>query len=275
MPVTSLSSQLMIRVESLAGPVPIEAFLKAADEMSFVASEVGRQLSGEKLVAEGEAGANGTGSHGAKGWHIADVQIEAPPEDGTSKARQHHAVALLLMPPENNREVPQRVREGVRDIAAQCEERPEGFSDSALRALRRVGQSVGRKIRVTLSAGQGQGEAIALDESLARHIDGWLNGQIAAVGSVEGKLELISIHNRMRFTIYGRDGLRVECLFPETMLTQVKAALGERVCLRGPIRYRRDGKPATVEVQVLKSLRQPAQIPALEQLCAGSIGASI
>ena len=86
------------------------------------------------------------------------------------------------------------------------------------------------------------------------------------MGSVEGKLELISIHDRLRFTIYGRGGLRIECLFPEAMLGQVKSALGERVCLRGKVRYRKDGKPATVEARVLKTLKASAQLPNADEV---------
>lgn len=269
---TSASSQLMIRVESLSGPVPVEAFLRIAGELSSVAAEVGRHLAGEEAQAgaplTGSQMDGGTNSGGiARGWRIADMQIDAPTENGTSDGRRHHAAALIVVPPKAHKGAPQRVREGVREIAERCEERPVGFSDASLRSLRRVGQSVGRQLRVTLSAGQGKGEAIALDDTLAHHIDGWLNGQIASMGSVEGKLEIISIHNRPRFTIYGREGLRVECLFPEAMLPQVKSALGERVCLRGQIRYRRDGKPATVEVQLLKVQRLALQIPSLERLC--------
>lgn len=257
----------MIRVESLAGPVPTEAFLRAANEISYVAAEVGRALRGGDTGLLTEA-ANGL----AKGWSITDALFERPGDfvaDRPMEELQHYAVALVLAPPEHLTLVPSRVRQGVRDIAAKCEERPEGFSDAALRALRRVAHNVGRKVRVTLSAGLGEGHAVALDESLARHIDGWLNGQNAAIGSVEGKLELISIHDRLRFTIYGREGLRIECLFPEAMLAQVKGALGERVALRGRIRYRRDGKPATVEARVLKTMRPASQLPTVESVLEG------
>jgi hypothetical protein len=74
------------------------------------------------------------------------------------------------------------------------------------------------------------------------------------MGSIDGTLEIISIHNRPRFTIYGRNALRVECLFPEAMLSQVKAALGERVAIRGRISYRRDGLPSTMEANFLRPL---------------------
>jgi hypothetical protein len=257
----------MIRIESLAGPVPVEAFLRAAREVSFVAADVGHNIANTGSAEPTEDPATL-----AKSWRIVDVQIEAPNEAfryGVIVGRQHHAVALQLAPPDGQEDAPTHVRQGVWDIAVKCTDRPAGFSDNALRSLRRVAHNTGRKIRVTLSAGQGEGHAVALDEAFARHIDGWLNGQTSSVGSVEGRLELISIHDRMRFTIYGRSGLRVECLFPEAMLTEVKAALGERVCLRGRIRYRRDGLPATVEAQFLKTLPLPAQIPALHEVLEG------
>ncbi|RYG75281.1 hypothetical protein EON80_01180 [bacterium] len=243
--------------------------------MSFVAAEVGRHTAGERpllsLVAEGIDRPTSL----AKGWTIADLRMEGVDSRETIVPQQHQAVIIVLAPPENQKTAPQSLREGVRDIANHCHERPADFSDAALRALRRVAQSVGRKIRITLSAGQGEGQSVALDEALARHIDGWLSGQSASIGTVEGKLELISIHNKLRFTIYGRDGLRVECLFPETMLAQVKSALGERVCLRGRIRYRRDGKPATVEAQYLKTLSLSAQTPIPKNFWSGDSGVNL
>jgi hypothetical protein len=91
------------------------------------------------------------------------------------------------------------------------------------------------------------------------------------LGSVEGSLDVISIHNRLRFTVYERssssgEGARIECLFPEALLGQVKTALGERVCIRGRVRYRKDGVPATVEAHWLRVLRPLDQLPSIHDM---------
>jgi hypothetical protein len=172
------------------------------------------------------------------------------------------SIALVIAPPLSQRTAVQQVREGVRSIHARNPQRPEGFTDAALRALRRAAYLSGPKLRITLSSGQGEGEAVPLDAALVAQIDSWLAGQRNAIGSVEGKLEVISVHNRLRFTLYGGRGERIECLFQETLLPQVKSALGERVCIRGRVHYRKDGVPATVEAQRLHLMR-PRPVAAL------------
>jgi hypothetical protein len=167
---------------------------------------------------------------------------------------------MTIAPPTGGERTAQQVREGIRSIHAGVPERPEGFSDAALRNLRRVALTAGRRFHVSVSAGQGEGEAVSFDAAMVAHIDSWLAGRLDAIGSIDGTLEIISIHNRPRFTIYGRNALRVECLFPEAMLPDVKAALGERVSIRGRIRYRRDGLPATVEASCLRPLRSSASL---------------
>ena len=57
------------------------------------------------------------------------------------------------------------------------------------------------------------------------------------------------------------------------LLPQIKTALGERVCIRGRVRYRRDGVPATVDAQWLRILRALAHLPSIDEMI-GITGAS-
>lgn len=271
------NSTLMIRVQSLKSAVPVNVFLRAAHELSFVAAEVGRIVT----RTGGPAPKNGAApplaineneetvvnyySERSSGWTISqaeslELSLKAP--GGYS---DWQTVALVIAPPVAQQHVVPQIREGIRSIHAGNPQRPEGFNDAALRSLRRAAALSGKSLRVSLSSGHGEGEAIALDSDVVTQIDSWLAGRRDAIGSVEGKLDVISVHNRLRFTIYGGRGERIECLFNESLLPQVKGALGERVSIRGLVAYRKDGVPATVEAQWLRLLK-PRSRAAMEAL---------
>jgi hypothetical protein len=253
---SSHPATLLIRVESLTGHLPADLFLRAARDLLHVAEEVSRSLTGMETQ-----------------WHLAALNFEGPSPLDAARLPEHgpHPHADLVIAPANQPQVAQQIRQGIRAIHSHCEERPEGFTDNALRALRRVATLSGRKYRVSVSAGQGSGEAVWLDENIVTQVDAWLRGQRDAVGSVEGTLEIISIHTRPRFTIYWRGGTRIECQFPEEMLPDVAASLGKRVRIRGHIWYRRDGQPATVEALSLRRLPPLPELPAVEEMMGSTL----
>lgn len=59
---------------------------------------------------------------------------------------------------------------------------------------------------------------------------------------------------------------RIECLFPETLLPQVKMALRERVCIRGRVHCRWGGMPDLVGAHSLRVLRPLEQLPSIEAM---------
>jgi hypothetical protein len=275
----------MIQVRALRGPIPVDLFLRAARELVAVAMEVGQNLAFSTQGVRASAGLPGSGmgtpdprqdgissdyhsDEACAGWRIVRTQSTGSQEGGSIDGWEDlgnvpgQSVALVIAPPVSQRTAAQAVREGVRSIHARDPQRPEGFTDAALRALRRAASLSGRQVQITLSSGQGEGAAVPLDTTVVAHIDSWLAGQRNAIGTVEGKLDVISVHNRLRFTIYGVHGERVECHFQEALLPLVKSALGERVCIRGRVHYRKDGVPASVEAQWLRlqgSTRELAQ----------------
>jgi hypothetical protein len=260
---------LMIRVESSLDSIPVDVYLRVMRDVCFVASEVGRALNNEGSADEAlpnELPANWESPQSiGKNWRIEGSECRTalqgvPAFTPSTRAplstagASRSTAALIIAPPPGQSHIAAVLHDGIRAIHLGVPERPTGFSDAALRSLRRVSLMSGRRFYVTISAGYGDGEAVALDAAVALHIDMWLAGRLDAMGSIDGTLEIISIHNRPRFTVYGRGAQRVECLFPEAMLPEVKSALGERVAIRGRIRYRRDGKPATMDARCLRLL---------------------
>jgi hypothetical protein len=74
-------------------------------------------------------------------------------------------------------------------------------------------------------------------------------------GTIEGKLEEITIHGSQAFAIWQVDGTRVRCLFGKHVtLGEVLAGVGKRVAARGAIKVRPTGEPMSVEVEWLRIL---------------------
>ena len=71
---------------------------------------------------------------------------------------------------------------------------------------------------------------------------------LTAWGSVDGRLDLISVHRRPYFAIYEHGSSnRIRCMFPDDWTDTVKEFLSYRVIVEGKLRYRRDGSVATLE----------------------------
>lgn len=88
------------------------------------------------------------------------------------------------------------------------------------------------------------------------------------IGSVEGKLEMVSVHGAPRFTVYHavtRHSIR--CRFDSaTYLEKVKEALGRRVIVDGRIHLNFKHEPIRVDIEGLDVLQDERVLPAASEL---------
>jgi hypothetical protein len=83
-------------------------------------------------------------------------------------------------------------------------------------------------------------------------------------GTLEGRLEEISVHGGYRFTIWEElTNYRIECSISPDRLEEAKALLGHRVGVSGRIRYR-NHRPTTIHVEGIRRLRGVNELPQLE-----------
>lgn len=76
-----------------------------------------------------------------------------------------------------------------------------------------------------------------------------------ATGSVEGRLEALTIHGRNSFTVFDTlTGHAVECRCDRETLDRAAAHLGKRLLVKGEIHYGADDKPKWVEVEWFRLL---------------------
>ena len=89
-----------------------------------------------------------------------------------------------------------------------------------------------------------------------------------SIGSVEGRLELVSTHVRTRrFNIYHAiTNKAVRCNLPVAMEEQAISNLGRRVIVSGIVSYNAVGEPVKVEVDRLRVLKEEKELPTIVEM---------
>lgn len=111
-------------------------------------------------------------------------------------------------------------------------------------------------------------ESVQLSARASVHIDQLLPVRHSTLGSVEGKLEMISIHGkRPQFLVYHhRTHKAIRCTFSTEMLDRVKDALGERVIAMGQVHLNGKNEPVRVDLQQLRVLRAEKDLPSIADI---------
>lgn len=89
-----------------------------------------------------------------------------------------------------------------------------------------------------------------------------------SIGSVEGKLESISVHQGSRFVVYHHlTNKAVTCTFdPGKLLELAKKALGKRVIASGEVLYNLNGEPIRVITERLRILKEENELPSISRI---------
>lgn len=134
---------------------------------------------------------------------------------------------------------------------------------SAQRLVKLIGQHGVWSIEVT-----NHSERVPLSARSSANIDQLVAIRHHALGSVEGKLEMITVHERRpRFNLYVRSThTAVRCIFQPELLDQVKANLGQSVIAAGEISYNAKNEPVRVDLRELRRLRTKDELPSIGEL---------
>jgi len=149
---------------------------------------------------------------------------------------------------------------GFRQIEAGTKCTPAYFTEEALERAKKVVSTLNNGIaRIAISTPWGK--PFVASQHMAATIDKLLPKEHDELGTLEGKLETLSVHGNLSFAIWDvMTGARIECRFPENMLAEAHEAFTHRVAVYGKVRYSRTGKPKTISVQELKRLRSQGEL---------------
>jgi hypothetical protein len=140
-------------------------------------------------------------------------------------------------------------------------ERPAYFTDRALEHARELVSLVrGSVSAVRVRDGE---QPVSLTGELLANVDRIIGATTETIGTVEGRLEALSIHERQVFSIWdARSGRRYECHFAARVpLAEVLGAFGKRVAARGLIRGRKGSDRVTLEVRALRVFPDEEDLP--------------
>jgi hypothetical protein len=159
------------------------------------------------------------------------------------------------------------IRSGIEAIG-QRKRRPAHFSDNALTKLFELGNIPGLGDqgieRIGLKINQ---ERCELSPASVAYADELLGTRTSAYGTVEGDLLALNVKGRLRFSVYETlTGREVKCFFGDEIYNEVIAAIKKRVSAYGLIRYRKNGQPASLEIEKLTVFPEQSELPQFEDI---------
>ena len=178
-------------------------------------------------------------------WTIAHLSIGSPA-----------VITLKALPPMTGKDVSQDVANHYVDgleLLAQGEALPTLFSNDALNTTKRLADLTrGNERVVTVRTAH---RSVRVSQRISANIDDLVNRSYDSEGSVEGVIEMVTIHEHTYFRIYDAiQGWGVPCYFRQESIDEVRNALGKRASITGRLRSDRLGKPEAMQVSGIRIL---------------------
>lgn len=144
--------------------------------------------------------------------------------------------------------------------------RPQHFSDAALDNAARLVAVIGRGInRIAVSTTDRP--EIRITQHLAANVDEVIRGVEKALGTIEGTIEMVTIHERRQFNLYeALTHQAVACYFQSEMFESVKEALGKRVGVYGEIRTTRTGEIRSITAKEISVFPSREDLPQTDDI---------
>lgn len=146
--------------------------------------------------------------------------------------------------------------------------RPDYFNERAIKSLRELGGVVGRTddddTAVKVWARR---QPVPVSYSAVAHVNALLASEHSDYGSIEGRLQTVTERGRLQFLVY--EPLwdeQVRCYIPDDLVDEAIQSFRHRVEVYGVIRYRKDGKPVSIEVDEIVPFPDPSDIPSFRDV---------
>lgn len=148
---------------------------------------------------------------------------------------------------------------------------PALFSMNSMNSMRNIVRSLGTNgVSVLDIATPGLDKTVELSSEAEDKVEALVEVHHKSVGSVEGRVELISVHRgTRRFNVYHAITQKaVRCNLPEEMEDEVVYNLRQRrrVIVSGLISYNVRGEPLSIAVDHLRVLKEEKELPTIEDI---------
>jgi hypothetical protein len=145
---------------------------------------------------------------------------------------------------------------------------PPYLSPSVMEQTRRMLKLIGRE-GTTGYLVSDLSEEVEITSKSSVNIDRLLRERDHSIGSVEGRIETVSIHGRPRFILYhSRTQHAILCSVPKERLAELAptAILGSRVVVFGMLHSNALGEVLRIDVERVRRLRRESELPTIESL---------
>jgi hypothetical protein len=182
-------------------------------------------------------------------------------------------VRLLVRPIAARDDVRQRdlvdlsrsISEGLAALRIRAE-RPPHFTDRALEKAEELARKVGPDL-ILVRIGD-QTRRTEMTAQLVANIETVLGDVVTSLGTVEGRLEAVNVHNSRYFNVYeDLTGRRIRCDFGHRIDThQIAVAVERRVAVFGEIRYDSNGEIEGMTAESLEVFPAAPDLPTAEDV---------
>ena len=219
---------------SLSGEaVSVESFIAVAEKLTDLLRELETSMTGGRALE----------------WHIADLRTGS-----AHLAMRPHTEALQGA--ESAAPIIASALDGL-EVVEGAAQRPPHFSDRALRHAKSLVNAPKRHPN-GLSIFGGSGTAprrVAISKSLVAHVDELLGAASVAIGSLEGRLEALTVHGTIEFSIYDSiTNRRIPCGCNRKTLDAAMQHFENRVSVSGEIRFNARGEATSIKVDEVHPL---------------------
>jgi hypothetical protein len=237
-------ASVRLEIAGKAGSISLLAFIGAMQNELKILSDLDSALSGEPK--------------GTLDWVVTDLALGSLVVEAESRSRLE------------DRNIGPEVAEAFVSGLYQLENEgttPPYLSDVGMQSAKRLLKMIGNDGTSGLVVST-PFRKVELSAKASANIDQLLPARYQSVGSIEGKMEMISIHGAPRFIVYlARTHKAVKCTFDrDRWLDKVKDALGHRVYVSGIVHSNSRGEPLRVEIDDIRRLRKQEELPTITEI---------
>jgi hypothetical protein len=234
------------------GAVTLRAFLTAFSNQLEILNDIDAVLSGKPK--------------GLLDWYVTDLRMGSAHAAIQSGYREDSEE--VVVPHNHDRRVVQAYRNGLRLIEGEGNS-PAYYLDRDLVAARQTFRLIGRDGVSGYTVGVDDAEPdLNITARASVNVEQLIKPGERTIGGVEGRLVAISIAGRNpRFTVVDTVTHKtVACQFGDTLMEDVKRALGKRVFAHGDLLYNRKGEPKKIVLDTFRVLEDKSTLPSSDDL---------
>jgi len=237
-------AKLVLRVKGVPGTISLESFLTVIDSSFGILKDLDIAISRQP--------------QGSLEWVIDRVSTDSIGIEIESKARDPKT--------DYGARVSEAYSDGIEIIRSEGIT-PPYFSDNCLRLVGKVAKVLrGDGARALEILDPIRGKSTEFDAQITTTTSQLMGYSYKSYGSVEGTLEMVSIHKPARFNVYHSISLHaVRCNLREEDIVRGRDALGRRVVVSGLVSYNAKDEPKSIMVEETEVIPREDELPTIDK----------